>query len=200
VRPGQQTGTKGTEGAVFVEFLIAFLPVLTMFLCLVQLALLFSVKLLVEHAAVVGARTAAVVIGDDPKAYQGQVERGNEILPNTGARYKTIRRAVLLTLAPFIADGTLRSVEVLFPRSEEPGGATQTQPKWSPMDHGSIDKVRIRIRVEAICKIALANRIACQGWRIERDGPWSMARLLKPGQPIQAEAIFPYQGARYTYP
>jgi hypothetical protein len=202
--PGPQDGqtvrsASGTEGAVFVEFLVAFLPVLTMFLCLVQLALLFAVRLAVEHAAVVSARAAAVVIGDDPKAYQGQVEAMNEVRPNTGARYNTIRRAALLTLAPFIADGTIRSVDVLFPSPNEPGGPTQSDPRWNPMARGNIDKVRVRIRVEAICKIALASRIACGGWRL---GPFDWRnpfRLLRPGKTVQAEAIFPYQGARYTY-
>jgi len=45
-----------TRGAVYVEFLIAFLPVYVFFLCLIQLALIFSVRLVTEHAAVHGAR------------------------------------------------------------------------------------------------------------------------------------------------
>src|SRR5688500_719862 len=52
------------RGAVFVEFLIAFLPVQVFFLCLIQLAILYSVRLVTEHAAINGARAAAVVIGD----------------------------------------------------------------------------------------------------------------------------------------
>ena len=58
-----------TSGAVFVEFLIAFLPVYVFFLCLVQLAILFAVSLVTEHAATSAARAAAVVIGDDASRY-----------------------------------------------------------------------------------------------------------------------------------
>jgi len=48
-----------TRGAVYVEFLIAFMPVFVFFLCLLQLALLFSAKLVVKHATVTGSRSAA---------------------------------------------------------------------------------------------------------------------------------------------
>ena len=50
---------RDVRGAVYVEFLIAFLPVYTMFLCLIQLGLLFTVRLVVDHAAENAARAAA---------------------------------------------------------------------------------------------------------------------------------------------
>jgi len=201
VRVCRPTKTKGTEGAVFVEFLIAFLPVLTLFLCLVQLALLFAVKLLVEHAAVNCARTAAVVIGDDPKAYSGQVEALHELKPaacngqSGGARFRMVCRAALLTLGAFIADGTIRDVVIEFPPSNTPGGKNQSTPKWSPMNGGTIDKVRVRVRARAACKIGLANRIACGG--LQSFTPTAL--LQGPEHWVQAEAVYPYQGASYAY-
>ena len=91
------------RGAVFVEFLIVFLPVFTFFLCLLQLALLFTVRLVTEHAALTAARAAAVIIGDETKRY------GNEP-PNQlkigGKREQAIKNAVYLTMAGFILDGT----------------------------------------------------------------------------------------------
>jgi hypothetical protein len=181
---------RGTEGAVFVEFLIAFLPVLTTFLCLCQLALLFAVKLVVEHAAVNAARTAAVVIGDDPKAYSGSVEPLHQVQKN-GARYTAIERSAVLSLAPLIANGTILNVNVMFPAPNDPGGKDQGSPRWSPMANSNIDKVRVRVEATALCKIGLANRIECGGLS---------ALLGYPTRTVRAEAVYPYQGASYDYP
>jgi hypothetical protein len=91
---------------VFVEFLIAFLPVFTFCLCLVQLGLLFTVRLVTEHAAVNAARAAAVAIGDEPQRY------GNEPINQVragGKRYAAIRDSALISLSPLILDGTCRA-------------------------------------------------------------------------------------------
>src|SRR4051812_13001323 len=110
---------RDTRGAVFVEFLIAFLPVFTFFLCLLQLGLLFAVRLVVEHAATNGARAAAVIIGDDPHTYGD--EALNKVEKNK-RRWKAIRQAVVLSVAPFILDGTIDSVDVDFPPADQPEG------------------------------------------------------------------------------
>ena len=107
------------RGVVFVEFLIAFLPVYTFFLCLIQLGLLFSVRLITEHAAVNAARAAAVVIGDDPRRYNG--ERVNRLVVEGSARYDAVRNAALLSMAPLILNGFVHSVSVVFPPEENPG-------------------------------------------------------------------------------
>jgi hypothetical protein len=60
---------------VYVEFLLAFLPLFVVFLALCQIALLVASKLVVRHAALIGARAAIVVLDDDPKYYDG-AERG----------------------------------------------------------------------------------------------------------------------------
>ena len=39
------------EGAAYVEFLLAFVPILTLFLGLVQIGLLYAGNLVVQHAA-----------------------------------------------------------------------------------------------------------------------------------------------------
>lgn len=49
-----------TRGAVLAEFVIAIVPLLTIFFVFVQLSQLAVARLLVKHAAVVGARSAAV--------------------------------------------------------------------------------------------------------------------------------------------
>ena len=185
---------QGTEGAVFVEFLIVFLPVFTMFLCLLQLALLFAMRLVVGHAAVNTARAAAVVIGDDPATYGESGKMPRHSLPNASERTATIRRAALISMAPLIADGSINDVSVLFPPPDQPGGKGAATPRFAPIDLGNISKVRVRLEVEAVCKIAIANRIACG------NGLIGGLLNLTPTRMVRAEAVFPYQGARYEYP
>lgn len=57
------------RGAVYVEFLLAFMPVFLMFLAICQLALINTAALVVRHAAYVAARSAIVVLEDDPERY-----------------------------------------------------------------------------------------------------------------------------------
>lgn len=59
------------RGAVFVEHLIAFLPVLFFFLAVWQLMELFAAHLIVQRAASAAARAAVVVLPDDPQNYGG---------------------------------------------------------------------------------------------------------------------------------
>ncbi len=60
---------RGTSGAVYVEFLIAFLPFFIMVLGMTQTALMYMGHLVVQHAANIAARAAIVVIPDDPARY-----------------------------------------------------------------------------------------------------------------------------------
>lgn len=202
----QRRAWRNQRGAVFVEFLIAFLPVFTFFLCLLQLALLFSVRLVAEHAALTAARSAAVIIADEKTRY------GNEP-PNQlkigGKREKAIKKAVYLTLAGFILDGTIESVKVAFPAADKLGGPAQKGTiTYRPMGFnrpskpeddgpfGDVSKVRVRVEVEVNCKIGLANRIMCN------KGFGNMVRGifgLQPTTMVRAEAVFPYQGAYYVY-
>lgn len=65
---------RGQHGTVVVETMFAFIPILMLFLGIVQYALLAAGQLVVHHAAVAGVRSAAVVLDDDPTHY-GQAER-----------------------------------------------------------------------------------------------------------------------------
>jgi uncharacterized membrane protein YgcG len=49
------------RGAVLVEFVVAFMPLMITFSCFVQLAQMATAKIVVKHSAVVGARAAAVI-------------------------------------------------------------------------------------------------------------------------------------------
>lgn len=57
-----------------VETLIAFVPLFTLFLGIVQYTLLAAAQLVVRHAAVAGVRSASVVLDDDPAFYDGAQE------------------------------------------------------------------------------------------------------------------------------
>jgi hypothetical protein len=57
---------------VYIEFLISFIPVFLFFLGIVQLAFIASAKLVVQHAAITGVRSAVVVLEDDCDDYQGE--------------------------------------------------------------------------------------------------------------------------------
>lgn len=63
---------RAQRGVVYVEFLLAFIPIFTLFLGISQLVLLWSARIVVEHAATRAARTAAVVLDDDPRYYDGE--------------------------------------------------------------------------------------------------------------------------------
>lgn len=63
---------RDTRGAVYVEFLITFIPVFLMFLGMVQTSFLFVGNLTVQRAAIAAARAAAVVLDDDPQYYGGE--------------------------------------------------------------------------------------------------------------------------------
>ena len=186
------------RGVVFVEFLIAFLPVYTFFLCLIQLALLFVVRLVTEHAAIDAARAAAVVIGDDPKRYNG--ERINRLTVKGSARYEVVRNAALLSLAPLILNGFVHDVNVVFPPEERPGAPGRTGTiGFAPMNDSEVSKVRVRVEVEAECRIGFANRIACP-MSFQFTHPTDALKIAIPMHLVKAEAVYPYQGARYDYP
>ncbi|MEO7038060.1 MAG: TadE family protein [Polyangiaceae bacterium] len=61
----------GERGAVYVEFLIVFMPLFLLFLTVCQFALLAAARLVVQHSALSAARSAIVVLEDDPNRYGG---------------------------------------------------------------------------------------------------------------------------------
>lgn len=76
--PDRQRRDATTGGAVYVEFLLAFIPLFFLFLGMVQMGLLYAADLAVRHAAVVAARAAMVVIDDDPERYDSDPRRNFE--------------------------------------------------------------------------------------------------------------------------
>lgn len=62
---------KDTGGAVYVEFLIVFIPFFIMVLGMMQIALMYAAHLAVQHAAASAVRSAIVVFPDCEARYDG---------------------------------------------------------------------------------------------------------------------------------
>jgi len=59
------------RGAVYVEFLLVFMPVFLLFLAIVELGFVYAARLVVQHASTRAVRAAVVVLDDDPALYGG---------------------------------------------------------------------------------------------------------------------------------
>ncbi|MEO8182063.1 MAG: hypothetical protein ABI895_24780 [Deltaproteobacteria bacterium] len=57
-------------GVIYVEVLVAIIPVLIFFFGLLQLALLYTSRLVVRHAAQRAVRSAVVILEDDPTRFE----------------------------------------------------------------------------------------------------------------------------------
>jgi hypothetical protein len=158
-----------TRGAVYVEFLVAFLPVLTCFECLLQLAGLHAARLVTEHAATCAARAAAVVLHDDPAEYGG-VALGSA----TGARRRDVERAAALVLRA-VDNVELGQVSFL---ASSGAGAERTS-------FGPDELIRLQVAARYRCTLPLARWVVCGS--VSGD-----ATLL-------GQATLPSQGARYEY-
>ncbi len=134
-RPRRRSLARDTRGVVYVEFLLAFVPIFTLFLGIAQLVLLWGGRLVVGHAATRAARAAAVVLDDDPRYYDreprnavsGRALEASDLFaafarlglggaapsaPTAAvlSRRATIELAAALTVAPLVTRGGPRSL------------------------------------------------------------------------------------------
>jgi Flp pilus assembly protein TadG len=187
-----------TRGAVYVEFLIAFLPFLIFFLCLWQVSILYYAKLVMDHAAFAAARAAAVVVAECPKTVGDS--GANTVNTLTENRQKYVSNAAYVALTPLILDGTI-GLSLTGPNFVEfpatLGGADQAAdgktPAYAPMTN-SLSNIRVRVNAAFICRIAFANAIMCNGFLAKLTGG-----LFPMSVPISSEAVYPFQGASYAY-
>jgi len=157
------------SGAVYVEFLIAFLPLFVFFMCLVQMAGLHTGRLTTLHAAEIGVRAAIVVLPDDPAKYGDTTVNAIQ-----GPRRDAVFKAVSLAVSPV---RSIVGIKVTFPSSA--GGNDDLG------EVGRDDLVRVKVEALYKCSIPLARHLVCS--------PGSSTRTLK------AEAALPNQGADYSY-
>ena len=71
-KPSLAAAAFDTQGAVYVEFILSFIPLFFFFLGMIQIAMLYSAQLVVQQAAITATRAAVVVIDDNPNRYDGQ--------------------------------------------------------------------------------------------------------------------------------
>lgn len=73
---------RSTGGVAYVEFLLVFVVIYTMFLSIIQIALMYVAHVLVRHAAVVAARAAIVVLPDNNPALYGDAPLNTLLMGN----------------------------------------------------------------------------------------------------------------------
>jgi hypothetical protein len=132
-----------TQGAAYVEFLVAFMPLLVAFECLLQLIELHVANLVTAHAAQCASRAAAVVLPDDPKHYQGVPVGVLE-----GRRLQDVEHAAALPLR------AVRGIISARLRLTDADGA------WAA-EQGLRTTTAIRVEATYHCRIPLARRLVC---------------------------------------
>ena len=134
-----------SRGAVYVEFLIAFIPVFVMFLSLVQLFDLHQAKIILHHAAFTGVRSAVVILPDDPQFYDNAA-----INHFDGKRKDAIKFAVQ---SPLLASRSIVDYQVTMPSS--PGGSDSQ----SDVQRDSL--VRLQVKVHFQCRVPMVSKLVC---------------------------------------
>jgi hypothetical protein len=171
---------RAKKGAVYVEFLIVFLPLFTMFMSLVQYGYVAAAALVARHAAENAARAAVVIIPDDPAYYQGNAVYSLDA-SSAVHRLEAINAAANTRL---LAVTGLPIFSLSFPSS--PGGSD------SKTSFGPDDVVRVQIKFQYQCGVPIGRMFVCSDSALG----FLTGGLLKT---LKAEAAFPMQGARFTY-
>lgn len=173
--PAEPTSlTRDSRGAVYVEFLIAFLPVFLFFLASWQLGRFYTTRLVVQHAAMSGARAAAVIIAE-PEA------DGSVAHTLSDAKRRSISSAVWIALAPASLQGWVAGVDLRFPSSAT---ASDDRTAFTPAE-GTPTMVHLELHAAFACDLPPVDLFLCER---------SAAGFTLP---IVARASFPYQGARF---
>ena len=130
------------RGSVATELIVAFGPLTLFFFAIWQEALLTSGQSLTQHAAIAAARSATVVLADDPARYGGSA--ANSVSPQRAA---AVRAAAVRALSPLVFDDTVSDVQVTFP------GTT------GPLQPGQ--DVTVRVTATFQCALPLVRSILC---------------------------------------
>ncbi len=160
------------RGAAYVEFLIAIVPFFLFVTCVLQGALLQLGHLVTERAADAAARSAVVVLDDDPARYGGAGRN-----QATGQRMETIKQAADNVLAAL--PGTSAADRDAALTVEIPGGTASVE-----------GPVNVRVTYRFRCAIPLARLVICSGAN-SGGTPGTFV--------IETQATLPNQGARYAY-
>jgi len=153
---------RDSSGAAAQPLIVMFVPFFALFLSAVQLGFIEAASLVTTHAATVAARSASVVLPDDPRFYDGA-----PVGAWTGARRRDVEDAAKIPLTIF---DTKPNVDVSL------RGATFSN------DAGP---VRVKVGFEFPCAVPLGQWILCgkkKTFRIEREAemPYQGAGYVYP--------------------
>lgn len=181
---GARHWVKNTRGAVYVEFLIAFLPTFFLYFGVCETSLMYLSKLQVTRATTTAVRAAVVVLPDHPKYYKG--EKINE--------YKGVRKELIEAAAhiPLLATQTPWRVKV--------------ELTSEPATVGPDSKITVRVHYWHRCLMPIVRHIACSppgGLVAGLFGKFTSAALGKFADGYYAELIdsatMSNHGAVYSY-
>jgi hypothetical protein len=197
-RPSQalRACCRDARGVVMLEVVIAFMPVFVLFLGTVQLALLGAAQLVVQHAAICGARSASVVIDDDPRFYGAPRNELWRAPGKDGPRLAAIRRAVHAPLVAIAPDASVVRTLLGAPAeraSVESALGASSSARFDvesarylpvaaalafPLEPGSdavagnhfdlADRVSVRVSYLLPCLVPIVARWACESLRWDR--------------------------------
>lgn len=179
------------RGAVYVEFLLAFVPLFTLFLGVTQISLIFGAQLVVEHAATRAARSAAVVLDDDPRYYHDEPRnhlRGAPLGPDDleariddgGRRRRAVSRrgavemSAAMVLLPLAARPSGDSIRAALGWAGRRGAIEQTldrmsvdfvRPPAPDADgrEGRAELITVKVRYRFACIVPVVRRLVCDG-------------------------------------
>jgi Flp pilus assembly protein TadG len=170
------------RGSTYVEFLVVVIPFVLFVLCVFQTALLEFADLVVERSANAAARSAAVVLDDDPAQYGG--EQRNAVTAG-GQREQAIRQGAANTLAALHQGDPQADSEQLELTFLSQPGADQAAANFEPAG-----LVTVRVTYRFRCIVPLARVLMCRDGNADGGDKFAL---------INGEASLPNQGARYAY-
>jgi hypothetical protein len=162
---------KDSRGAVYVEYLIAFVPVVAFFVATWQFIELATADLVLRRAASAAARAAVVILPDDPQFYGGDAAKEEKNGRFSGKKADDISLAANLIL------GTMNVPP--FPSQFTPATVT-FKGLAEKMERGA--PLTAKVEADFNCGMGWAS-IVCGG----------------SSRHLTAQATYAYQGAEYEY-
>lgn len=144
------------------EFVIAVVPLLMTFFGFLQVSKLFTASLAVRHSAIVAVRAAAV--------YSNRSENNPGA---TGDGRQQAKQAAAAALAPWIAEGTITSVDATV------DDRSSTSDPYGP--------VQVQVTATYRCRVPAIGRFVCGGG----------TKVIRTEQMTGFSAQMPHQGAKY---
>ncbi|HET8939288.1 MAG TPA: polymorphic toxin-type HINT domain-containing protein [Polyangiales bacterium] len=182
---------KDQRGVVYLETLVAFVPVFLFFLGTLQVADAGAAHLIVKHAATVAARAAVVVLPDDGVYYN---DKDNEQIHQfTGLRRDDIEHAADLVLgANARLDGASDNVSIGFSAPPIPTPAGETNAEKSRSFGERLLDTSNRGQGEQNMRELVTARVKAKYTCL-------VAALCPRDLNMVGQASLVYQGARYIY-